>query len=52
MLSKIVFTEAMVEYDEQNELDAATWARQRVVTDATNLLHFCTRQNKKARCLQ
>lgn len=28
----------------ENEMDAATWARQRVITDAKNLLDFCMRQ--------
>ncbi|KAL7542418.1 hypothetical protein ACHAXR_011750 [Thalassiosira sp. AJA248-18] len=30
--------------DEVNEMDAATWARQRVIRDATNLLSFCEQQ--------
>ena len=47
-LSRIAVTKAATDEDgEQNELNAAAWARQRVLTDATNLLHFCTRQKGK-----
>mmetsp|Transcript_20080 Transcript_20080/g.35703 ORF Transcript_20080/g.35703 Transcript_20080/m.35703 type:complete len:336 (-) Transcript_20080:46-1053(-) len=44
VLSRIVPPTTNTAAVNENQLDAATWARRRVIRDATNLLGFCSRQ--------
>ena len=45
VLSRIVSpTHTVVAALDEHEIDVATWARQRAIRDASNLLQFCRRQ--------